>query len=71
MEQNTPEKVHCRAVHRTGIRAEGEEGEEGQTVEESEKITGASGEGLTHDSGWPRLLSLHKHSGISQHSFAF
>lgn len=39
------------------------EGEEGQTMEESEK--------LTHHSGWPRLLSLHKHSGISQHSLGF
>lgn len=68
MEQNTPEKVHCRA--------EGEEegkgeGEEGQTMEESEKIREARGEGLTHDSGWPRLLSLHKHSGISQHLLGF
>lgn len=56
MEQNTPEKVHCRAVHCTGIRAEGEEEgkgeeEEGQTMEESEKIREARGEGLTHDSG--------------------
>lgn len=75
MEQNTPEKVLCRAVHRSGIWTEGEEegkeGEEGQTMEESEKIIEARSEGLTRDSGWPRLLSLHKYSGIYQHPLGF